>query len=564
MELLWLPAPAPTSADSGSCGRRDINTQVDAVAAVEGFDVQLQPHAEELLVLQLQPCCSTCSKKVDLSFPSLAARASVYPSLEDCPVLVSFNIPRWPSMKLAAQHETICELLPVCASNSSSSGFNSAIAAAGSISRSAPIESSPDILLPHHVEQHSDDFQKHNCLQRPCRKRSNILVSDLQKSTRRTAAAGTSLVSLLSPSAQSTTSLGAGYSDGQKKKKKNKAAGTSTSVAMVCNNAVIQETRSCWGELVRRGEYEPAFVGNQLGAAATHDHTATNADPPLQEAACVRGCNCSNGFLHQQQDLVVHSADSENYSSSCAVKISTDYNTLRHDLKSEQEQEFYCDCSIDIKRCRSSTSKRQKRRFRYTHKVEEAVDDAEHDDAYEEDNMIQVMSSTFPRPENPQDRSSSSSMPLQLEEGPHQRSCRNNSSLPLQEETQQPTCRNFLSSKKRSVRSGSSSSSSSSLESTAFSNRYSAASGEEEYYSCSATKLKLRKKVKMLRGMIPAAAAAARGSSKDMNMSSTTTDTSLVLDEAIHYVKLLQLHVQMLSTGGSKPKEESVHTRIHT
>jgi hypothetical protein len=346
--------------------------------------------------------------------------------------------------------------------------------------------------------------------------------------------------------------LGAGYSDGQKNKKKNRAAGTSTSVAMANNNAVIQETRSCSGELVRRGEYEPAFVGTQLGAAATHDHTATNAFPPLQEASWVRGCNCSNGFLYQQQDLVVHSADSENYSSSCAVKISTDYNTLRRDLKSEQEQELYCDCSIDIKPCRSSTSKRQKRRFRYSHRVEEAVDDAEHDDAYEEDNMIQVMSSTFPGPENPQDRSSSSSMPLQLEEGPHQRSCRNNRSLPLQEETQQPTCRNFLSSKKRSVRSGSSSSS---LESTAFSNRYSAASGEEEYYSCSATELKLRKKVKVLREMIPAAAAAARGSSQDMIMSSTTTDTSLVLDEAIHYVKLLQLHVQMLRTGGSKPKE---------
>jgi hypothetical protein len=455
-------------------------------------------------------------------------------------------------MKLAAQHETLCELLPLFASNSSSSGFNSAIAAAGSISRSAPIESSPDILLPDHVEQHSDDFQKHNCLQRPCRKRSNILVSDRQKISRRTAGAGTSLVSLLSPSAQSTTSLGAGYSDGQKKK--NKAAGTSTSLAMAYNNAVIQGTRSCWGELVRRGEYEPTFVGNQLGAAATHDHTANNADPPLQEAAWVRGCTCSNGFLHQQQDLVVHSADSENYSSSCAVKISTDYNILRRDLKSEQEQELYCDCSIDIKRCRSSTSKRQKRRFRYTHRVEEVVEDAEHDDAYEEDNMIQVMSSTFPRPENPQDRSSSSSMPLQLEEGPHQRSCRNKSSLPLQEETQQPTCRNFLRSKKRSVRSGSSGSGSS-LESTAFSNKYSAASGEEEYYSCSATKLKLRKKVKVLRGMIPAAAAAARGSSQDMIMSSTTTDTSLVLDEAIHYVKLLQLHVQMLRTGGSKPKE---------
>jgi hypothetical protein len=325
---------------------------------------------------------------------------------------------------------------------------------------------------------------------------------------------------------------------------------------MANNNAAIQETRSCWGELVRRGEYEPAFVGIQSGAAATHDHTATNAFPPLQEASWVRGCNCSNGFLQQQQDLVVHSADSESYSSSCAVKISTDYNTLRRDLKSEQEQELYCDCSIDIKPCGSSTSKRQKRRFRYTHRVEEAVDDAEHDDAYEEDNMIQVMSSTFPRPENPQDRSSSSSssMPLQLEEGPHQRSCRNNSSLPLQEETQQPTSRNFLSSKKRSVRSGSSSSSS--LESTAFSNRYSAASGEEEYYSCSATELKLRKKVKVLREMIPAAAAAAaRGSSQDMIMSSTTTDTSLVLDEAIHYVKLLQLHVQMLRTGGSKPKE---------
>jgi hypothetical protein len=551
MELLWLPAPAPTSADSGSCSRRDINAQMDAVANVEAFDVQLQPHAEELLVLQLQPCCRTCSKKVDLSFPSLAARASVYPNLEDCPVPVLFNIPRWPSMKLAAQHETICELLPRCASNSSSSGFDSATAAAGSISRSAPIESSPDILLPDHVEQHSDDFQKHNCVQRPCRKRSNILLSDLQKITRRTAAAGTSLVSLLSPSAESTMSLGAGYNDGQKKK--NKAAGRSTSVAVAYNNAVIQETRSCWGELVRPGEYEPAFVGNQLGAAATHDHTATNADPPLQEAAWVRGCNSSNGFLHQQQDLVVYSADSENYSSSCAVKISTDYNTLRRDLKSEQEQELYCDSSIDIKRCRSSTSKRQKRRFRYTHRVEEAVDDAEHDDAYEEDNMIQVLSSTFPRPENPQDRSSSSSsMPLQLEEGPHQPSCRNNSSLPLQEETQQPTCRNFLSSKKRSVRSGSSSSS---LESTAFSNRYSAASGEEDYYSCSATKLKLRKKVKVLRGMIPAAAAAARGSSQDTTMSSTTTDTSLVLDEAIHYVKLLQLHVQMLGTGGSKAKE---------
>jgi hypothetical protein len=521
---------------------------VDAVANVEAFDVQLQPHAEELLVLQLQPCCSTCSKKVDLSFPSLAARASVYPRLEDCPVPVLFNIPRWPSMKLAAQHETICKLLPLCASNSSSSGFDSATAAAGSISRSGPIESSPDILLPDHVEQHSDDFQKHNCVQRPCRKRSNILVSDLQKITRRTAAAGTSLVSLLSPSAQSTMSLGTGYNDGQKK-----AAGRSTSVPMAYNNAVIQETRSCWGEPVRPGEYEPAFVGNQLGAAATHDHTATNADPPLQEAAWVRGCNSSNGFLHQQQDLVVYSADSENYSSSCAVKISTDYNTLRRDLKSEQEQELYCDSSIDIKRCRSSTSKRQKRRFRYTHRVEEAVDDAEHDDAYEEDNMIQVLSSTFPRPENPQDRSSSSSsMPLQLEEGPHQPSCRNNSSLPLQEETQQPTCRNFLSSKKRSVRSGSSSSS---LESTAFSNRYSAASGEEDYYSCSATKLKLRKKVKVLRGMIPAAAAAARGSSQDTTMSSTTTDTSLVLDEAIHYVKLLQLHVQMLGTGGSKAKE---------
>jgi predicted ATPase with chaperone activity len=93
------------------------------------------------------------------------------------------------------------------------------------------------------------------------------------------------------------------------------------------------------------------------------------------------------------------------------------------------------------------------------------------------------------------------------------------------------------------------------LESTAFSNRYSAASGEEEYYSCSATELKLRKKVKVLREMIPAAAAAARGSSQDIIMSSTTTDTSLVLDEAIHYVKLLQLHVQMLRTGGSKPKE---------
>lgn len=556
MELLWLPAPAPTSADSGSCSRRDINAQVDAVANVEAFDGQLQPHAEELLVLQLQPCCRTCSKKADLSFPSLAARASVYPNLEDCPVPVSFNIPRWPSMKLAAQHETIYELLPLCASNSSSSGLDSATAAAGSISRSAPIESSPDILLPlDHVEQHSDDFQKHNSVQRPCRKRSNILLSDLQKVTRRTAAAGASLVSLLSPSAQSTTSLGAGNIDGQKNKKKNRAAGTSTSVAMANNNAVIQETRSCWGELVRRGEYEPAFVGTQLGAAATHDHTATNAFPPLQEAAWVRGCNCSNGFLYQQQDLVVHSADSENYSSSCAVKISTDYNTLRRDLKSEQEQELYCDCSIDIKRCRSSTSKRQKRRFRYSHRVEEAVDDAEHDDAYEEDNMIQVMSSTFPGPENPQDRSSSSSMPLQLEEGPHQRSCRNNRSLPLQEETQQPTCRNFLSSKKRSVRSGSSSSSSSSLESTAFSNRYSAASGEEEYYSCSTTELKLRKKVKVLRGMIPAAAAAARGSSQDMIMSSTTTDTSLVLDEAIHYVKLLQLHVQMLRTGGSKPKE---------
>jgi hypothetical protein len=236
------------------------------------------------------------------------------------------------------------------------------------------------------------------------------------------------------------------------------------------------------------------------------------------------------------------------------VKISTDYNTLRRDLKSEQKLELYCDCSVDIKRCRSSTSKRQKRRLRYTHRVEEAGDDAEHDGAYEEDNMIQVVSSTFPRPENPQDRSSSSSssMPLQLEEGPHQPSCRNNGSLPLQEEIQQPDCRNFLSSKKRSVRSGSSSS----LESTAFSNRCSAASGEEEYYSCSATKLKLRKKVKVLRGMIPpAAAAAARGSSQDMIMSSTTTDTSLVLDEAIHYVKLLQLHVQMLRTGGSKPKE---------
>ncbi|CAM6041782.1 unnamed protein product [Sphagnum compactum] len=507
MELLWLPAPAPTSADSGSCSRRDINAQVDAVANVEAFDVQLQPHAEELLVLQLQPCCRTCSKKVDLSFPSLAARASVYPNLEDCPVLVSFNIPRWPSMKLAAQHETICELLPLCASNSSSSGFDSATAAAGSIARSAPIESSPDILLPDHVEQHSDDFQKHNCVQRPCRKRSNILLSDVQKISRRRAAAGTSLVSLLSPSAQSTTSLGAGYSDGQKNKKKNRAAGTSTSVAMANNNAVIQETRSCWGELVRPGEYEPAFVGTQLGAAATHGHTATNAFPPLQEAAWVRGCNCSNGFLQQQQDLVVHSADSENYSSSCAVKISTDYKTLRRDLKSEQEQELYCDCSIDIKSCRSSSSKRQRRRFSSTHRVEEAVDDVEHDDAYEEeDNMNQVVSSTFPRPENPHDTSSSSSMP--------------------------------------------------SLESTAFSNRYSAASGEEEYYSCSATKLKLRKKVKMLRGMIPAAAAAAaKGSSQDMIMSSTTTDTSLVLDEAIHYVKLLQLHVQMLRTGGSKPKE---------
>jgi hypothetical protein len=59
-------------------------------------------------------------------------------------------------------------------------------------------------------------------------------------------------------------------------------------------------------------------------------------------------------------------------------------------------------------------------------------------------------------------------------------------------------------------------------------------SKEEEEDEDSTKMLKLRNTVNVLRGMIPGG--------EDM------TETSLVLDEAIHYVQLLQLHVQMLES----------------
>jgi hypothetical protein len=68
---------------------------------------------------------------------------------------------------------------------------------------------------------------------------------------------------------------------------------------------------------------------------------------------------------------------------------------------------------------------------------------------------------------------------------------------------------------------------------------------EEEEDEDSTKMLKLRNTVNVLRGMIPGG--------EDM------TETSLVLDEAIHYVQLLQLHVQMLES------QRMVDTRlIHT
>jgi hypothetical protein len=350
----------------------------------------------------------------------------------------------------------------------------------------------------------------------------------------------------------------------------NAAPGTTT-IAMAY--AAIQEMRRSCSALAAAAaavDQVPAaavwkpFLRNEGGSAAGFNQTIVTSDdspaPSLmheEPESCAAASSCGSHIVKETDDLeaaVLLSFDEEMSSTggqsstpappdillsdtgTSSTSTSMQKKNSTHRIKSEVEEAVIhdkCDqcaaaAGVKIKR---SSYKRQKRFRNSAHNI---ITEVEHDD--EEVNSC-------PRRRHDQ---------LQLDE--NKTSCRGSRSLQAaarlahDHALEQCTSASTNRCKTRSVISGGSCSLEllTAAEAAALQQSEPAGGSSEEEENEDSTKmLKLRNTVNVLRGMIPGG--------EDM------TETSLVLDEAIHYVQLLQLHVQMLES------QRMVDTRlIHT
>ncbi len=555
MEIWQLPAPT-SGFGNGSCrGRRDHDTAVEVDHGAGAFDVQAAAHAHEQQLVS-QTCCTS---KLPDSQSAVAVPAS--PVVIQGPREVSdeYLEEAWPlpassdpariwSANLATQqlepHET------QAFADSSCLQFDPA-AAPGSIMPSTLVLVESPTDIPEILDQqhgHAARFQINHCDRvRPCRKRY-IILEDRNEGTG-------SRVCLLPP-AENNNTLGAGPFD-HAAVAYNDAPGTTT-IAMAY--AAIQEMRrSCSAAAAAGHDQVPAaavwkpFLGNEGGSAAGFNQTIVTYDdspaPSLmheEPESCAAASSCGSHIVKETDDLeaaVLLSFDEEMSSTggqsstpappdirlsdtrTSSTSTSMQKKNSTHRIKSEVEEAIIhdkCDqcaaaAGVKIKR---SSYKRQKRFRNSAHKIITEVDDDEE-------------VNSCPRRRHDQ---------LQLDE--NKTSCRGSRSLQAaaglahDHALEQCTSASTNRCKTRSVISGGSCSlellTAAEVEALQHGEPAGGSSKEEEEDEDSTKMLKLRNTVNVLRGMIPGG--------EDM------TETSLVLDEAIHYVQLLQLHVQMLES----------------
>lgn len=561
MEIWQLPAPT-SGFGNGSCrGRRDHDTAVEVDHGAGAFDVQAAAHVHEQQLVS-QACCTN---KLPDSFQSaVAVPASPVVIQDPREVSAEYLEEAWPlpassdparicPANLATQqlesHET------QAFADSSCLQFDPA-AAPGSIMPSTLVLVESPTDVPEILDQqhgHAARFQINHCDHvRPCRKRY-IILEDRNEGTG-------SRVCLLPP-AENNNTLGAGPFDhaGPAAVAYNAAPGTTT-IAMAY--AAIQEMRkSCSAAAAAAHDQVPAaavwkpILRNEGGSAAGFNQTIVTYDdspaPSLmheEPESCAAASSCGSHIVKETDDLeaaVLLSFDEEMSSTggqsstpappdillsdtrTSSTSTSMQKKNSTHRIKSEVEEAVIhdkCDqcaaaAGVKIKR---SSYKRQKRFRNSAHKIITEVDDDE-----EEVNSC-------PRRRHDQ---------LQLDE--NKTSCRGSRSLQAaaglahDHALEQCTSASTNRCKTRSVISGGSCSLELLTAAEVAALQHSEAAGgsseeEEEEDEDSTKMLKLRNTVNVLRGMIPGG--------EDM------TETSLVLDEAIHYVQLLQLHVQMLES----------------
>lgn len=558
MEIWQLPAPT-SGFGNGSCrGRRDHDTAVEVDHGAGAFDVQAAAHAHEQQLVS-QACCTN---KLPDSFQSgVAVPASPVVIQDPREVSAEYLEEAWPlpassdparicPANLATQqlesHET------QAFADSSCLQFDPA-AAPGSIMPSTLVLVESPTDIPEILDQqhgHAARFQINHCDHvRPYRKRY-IILEDRNEGTG-------SRVCLLPP-AENNNTLGAGPFDhaGPAAVAYNDAPGTTT-IAMAY--AAIQEMRrSCSAAAAAAHDQVPAaavwkpFLGNEGGSAAGFNQTIVTYDdspaPSLmheEPESCAAASSCGSHIVKETDDLeaaVLLSFDEEMSSTggqsstpappdillsdtrTSSTSTSMQKKNSIYRIKSEVEEavihDKYDQCAaaagVKIKR---SSYKRQKRFRNSAHKIITEVDDDEE-------------VNSCPRRRHDQ---------LQLDE--NKTSCRGSRSLQAaaglahDHALEQCTSASTNRCKTRSVISGGSCSLELLTAAEVAALQHSEAAGgssEEEEDEDSTKMLRLRNTVNVLRGMIPGG--------EDM------TETSLVLDEAIHYVQLLQLHVQMLES----------------
>ncbi len=570
MEIWQLPAPTSGFGNESCRGRRDHDTAVEVDDGAGAFDVQAAAHAHEQQLVS-QACCTN---KLPDSFQSAVAVPASPVVIQDprevsaeyleeaWPLQASSDPARiWPA-NLATQQLESHEIQAFA--DSSCLQFDPA-AAPGSIMPSTLVLVESPTDIPEILDQHGHAarFQINHCDHvRSCRKRY-IMLEDQNEGTG-------SRVCLLPPAEKNNT-LGAGPFNhaGPAAVAYNAAPGTTT-IAMAY--AAIQEMRRSCSAAAARDQVPAAavwkpFLRNEGGSSAGFNQTIVTYDdspaPSLmhdEPESCAAASSCGSHIVKETDDLeaaVLLSFDEEMSSTggqsstpappdillpdtrTSSTSTSMQKKNSTHRIKSEVEEAVIddkCDqcaaaAGFKIKR---SSYKRQKRFRNSAHNIITEVEDDE-----EEVNSC-------PRRRHDQ---------LQLDE--NKTSCRGSRSLQaaaglahdhaLEQCTSAPTNR----CKTRSVISGGSCSLELLTAAEAAALQHIEPAGgsseeeEEEDDEDSTKMLKLRNTVNVLRGMIPGG--------EDM------TETSLVLDEAIHYVQLLQLHVQMLES------QRMVDTRlIHT
>ncbi len=569
MEIWQLPAPTSGFGSGSFRERRDHDTAVEVDYGAGASDVQTAAHALEHQLVS-QACCTN---KLPDSFQSAVAVPASPVVIQDprevsaeyleeaCPLQASSDPARiWPA-NLATQQLESHEIQAFA--DSSCLKFDPA-AAPGSIMPSTLVLVESPTDIPEILDQqhrHAARFQINHCDHvRPCRKRY-IMLEDQNEGTG-------SRVCLLPP-AENNSTLGAAPFNhaGPAAVAYNAAPGTTT-IAMAY--ATIQEMRrSCSAAAAARDQVPAAaiwkpFLRNEGGSSAGFNQTIVTYDdspaPSLmheEPESCAAASSCGSHMVKETDDLqaaVLLSFDEEMSSTggqsstpappdillsdtrTSSISTSMRKKNSTHRIESDVEEAVIhdkcdqCAAAADVKIKRSSY-KRQKRYRNSAHNIITEVEDDE-----EEVNSC-------PRRRHDQ---------LQLDE--NKTSCRGSrllqaaAGLAHDHALEQCTSASTNRCKTRSVISGGSCSLELLTAAEAAALQHSEPAGgssEEEEDEDSTKMLKLRNTVNVLRGMIPGG--------EDM------TETSLVLDEAIHYVQLLQLHVKMLES------QRMVDTRlIHT